>query len=115
MRTEGMIMARRGGRVTTFDGAQDTRVLRGTVSGTSASIAAIASATWATDVEAVEIVNQGGATIYYQASGGAATSNDLPILDKGTYLIVGPTAIANARLISGGGNVTVHFIERTPR
>ena len=108
-------MGRRGGDVTYFHGARDINVHRVTVTTASQSFEDLIGSALNADAEQVEIVNNGGAGIYYQCSGADATANDLLIANGGNYECVGvKDRLDNVRLIAGG-NVVVHLIERVVR
>ena len=82
-----------------------------TVTAASASFATLIGSDLQDDAGEVEIVNQGGATIYYNPNG-VATVGSMPIPTNSTYTAKGTKDILdNVRLVSGGA-VNIHLIER---
>ena len=108
-------MGIRGGDVQTFSGARDYTIHTGVVTASSQGLADIIGATLQADAEQLEIVNNGGAPIYYQCDGTDATTADLPIANGGNYVAVGnATRLAGITMIAGG-DVTINVIERVTR
>ena len=111
-------MGIRGGDVQSYTGARDRLVHRVTVTTVSQSLPALITAaggTLSANVEEIEIVNNGGATVYYQCGGVAATATDAAIANGGNYTSVGNATNQAAASLIAAGNVFVHLIERIVR
>ena len=105
----------KGGHVETFAGAVDSYVDAVGVTVASQTFEQLHTAALPDNVDEVEIVNQGGATVYYQCDDTAATNDDLPILTNSSYTCKGNKQRLDQVQLIAGGNVTVHLIVRIER
>jgi len=108
-------MTQRGGNTTTYTGAVDNAVYPVTVTVASQSFEDLIGTALNADAEQVEIVNQGGATVFYQADATAAVVADLPIPTNSTYVCVGGKDELDRAQLIAAGNVAIHLIERITR
>ena len=100
-------------RVRIVESLYDYAVHAVTVTAVSQTLADLIGAALQDDCGEVEVVNQGGATIYYQCDDTAATVADMPIPTNSTYTIpITAETLTSAQLIAAG-NVAVHLVQRT--
>jgi hypothetical protein len=109
-------MKSQGGKVETYTGAVDAQVNRVTASGTSTTIEnLLGDAGVLPETEEIEILNTGGATVYYRPKGTATTAS-LPLLNNSSYVLNGPSSeLAAAEIITAGADVILYIVQRVSR
>ncbi len=114
-------MARQGAAVTAYMGPIDNIVYPVQVLAASQSLEQLISTamgvatTLAEDVEQVEIVNQSGASVYYQCDGTDALVTEMEIPNNSTYTAVGNrVTLVDVRLIAVAP-LNIQLVERVAR